>query len=97
MINKVTNLIQFAMKAGKVAKGDSLLASIQKKKAKLVIVSATCGKNTSKKIHDKCTFYDVPYIVVEESILEGVSYSKISSIAILDDGFAKAIREKLKG
>ena len=29
-MNKVTNLIQLAYRAGKVAKGDSLLVSIQK-------------------------------------------------------------------
>ena len=33
-MNKVTNLIQLAYRAGKVAKGDSLLVSIQKSQAK---------------------------------------------------------------
>ncbi len=44
-MNKVTNLIQLAYRAGKVAKGDSLLVSIQKSQAKLVLVSSLCGQN----------------------------------------------------
>ena len=50
-----------------------------------------------KKIQDKCTFYNVPYIVVEPSVLDDVSYKKMSAIAIVDSGFAKAIIEKMKG
>ena len=59
-MNKITNLIQLAYRAGKVAKGDSLLVSIQKSQAKVVIVSSLCGQNRMKKIRDKCTFYNVP-------------------------------------
>ena len=96
-MNKITNLIQLAYRAGKVAKGDSLLVSIQKSQAKLVIVSSLCGKNRMKKIQDKCTYYHVPYIVVEPSVLDEVSYKKMSAIAIVDSGFAKAIIDKMKG
>ena len=94
-MNKVTNLIQLAYRAGKVAKGDSLLVSIQKSQAKLV--SSLCGQNRMKKIQDKCTYYNVPYRVVEPSVLDDVSYKKMSAIAIVDNGFAKAIIEKMKG
>ena len=73
-MNKVTNLIQLAYRAGKVAKGDSLLVSIQKSQAKLVLVSSLCGQNRMKKIQDKCTYYNVPYIVVEPSVLDDVYY-----------------------
>lgn len=96
-MNKVTNLIQLAYRAGKVAKGDSLLVSIQKSQAKFVLVSSLCGQNRMKKIQDKCTYYNVPYIVVEPSVLDDVSYKKMSAIAIVDNGFAKAIIEKMKG
>ncbi len=44
-----------------------------------------------KKIQDKCTYYNVPYRVVEPSVLDDVSYKKMSAIAIVDSGFAKAI------
>ncbi len=97
MVSKVTNLIQLCMKAGKVSKGDQLLGSIQKQQAKLIVVSNSCGKNTLKKVQDKCRYYHIPYVLVESDILQNVSYSKLSAIAILDDGFAKAILNKLKG
>ena len=96
-MNKITNLIQLAFRAGKVMKGDSLLPSIQKSQAKLVIVSSDCGQNRKKKIQDKCTFYNVPFEIVEPPILDDVSYKKMTAIAIIDNGFAKAIIEKMKG
>ena len=63
----------------------------------VVLVSSLCGQNRMKKIQDKCTYYNVPYIVVEPSVLDDVSYKKMSAIAIVDSGFAKAIIEKMKG
>ena len=36
-MNKVTNLVQLAYRAGKVAKGDSLLVSIQKSQQNLYL------------------------------------------------------------
>ena len=69
----------------------------QERFPKLVLVSSLCGQNRMKKIQDKCTYYNVPYRVVEPSILDDVSYKKMSAIAIVDSGFAKAIIEKMKG
>lgn len=97
MVNRVTNLIQLALRAGKIAKGDGLIPSIQAKKAKCVIVASSCGENRKKKLHDKCSYYSVPLFVVEDAILDDVSSKKMSAIAIVDNGFAKAIIQYMKG
>ena len=60
-MNKVTNLIQLAYRAGKVAKGDSLLVSIQKSQAKLVLVSSLCGQNRMMRLMDKSQYFILHY------------------------------------
>lgn len=97
MKNKIVSLIQFAFKANKVAVGDSLIPSIQKKEAKLVLVSTLCGNNRKKKLKDKCTFYDICLKEVEPELFERVTFRSINSLAICDDGFAKAILKEMKG
>lgn len=96
-MSKVGTLIQFALKARKTALGDSLIPSIQTKKAKLVLISEICGQNRKKKLIDKCTFYQVPYLETDGQLLNGVSHRTIHSIAICDDGFAQAIMKEMKG
>ena len=94
-MNKVTNLIQLAYRAGKVAKGDSLLVSIQKSQAKLVLVSSLCGQNRMKKIQDKCRFYGVDWIVegTAEELSAVLGQPKRIACAVLDEGLARSIQD----
>lgn len=77
--------------------GDSLIGSIQSHKASLVLIAKSCGKNRKKKLHDKCSFYKVDCYEVEDELLSQISYRNISSLAICDEGFAKAIVKEMKG
>ena len=90
-MNKWIQLVQMAMRAGKVKLGDNLIPSIQQKKAHLVLYSDICGKNRKKKIKDKCTTYTIPYVEVDEKEWQQISIRKISALAICDFGFARAI------
>ena len=91
MKNKAVSLIQFAFKARKVVLGDALIPSIQKTTAKLVLISTKCGQNR------KCTFYNVPWLEVEPELFDQISHRSFNSLAICEDGFAKAIMEEMKG
>ena len=97
MKNKAVSLIQFAFKARKVVLGDALTPSIQKTTAKLVLISTKCGQNRKKKLKDKCTFYNVPWLEVEPELFDQISHRSFNSLAICEDGFAKAIMEEMKG
>lgn len=97
MKDKKISLIQFAFKANKVAVGDALIPSIQKNKAKLVLIAENCGQNRKKKINDKCSYYNVCCKEVASELLEQVSFRSYNSLAICDDGFAKAILKEMKG
>ncbi len=87
------------MRARSVALGDRVLISIQNKKAAFVIIAADCGQNQRKKLCDKCTFYEIPYVIVESSTMieEAIGQYNRKSVAILDKGFAKSIQSCMKG
>jgi ribosomal protein L7Ae-like RNA K-turn-binding protein len=92
---KVVSLCQLAFRAGKVSYGSRLIPSIQTRQAKLVCLSPFCGKNRTKKLHDKCAFYHIPCLTLAD--WDAISKKSIQSFAILDEGFAQAILEEMKG
>ena len=95
-MDKIIQLVGMAMRAGKVEIGDRLIPSIQQKKASIVLYSSSCGNNRKKKIKDKCTTYEIPYVEINEADFNQISTRSISSLAIADSGFAKAILKEYK-
>ena len=96
MNNKVLGLLGIAARARKVATGDSVMAAIRQNKAKLVLLCTDCGSNAQKKIQDKCTYYNVPYIVVEgtaEELSAALGQPRRIACAVLDEGLARSIQD----
>jgi len=87
------NLLGLAFRAGKCSVGeDVILKDIRSRRAKLVILASDTGKQTKKKLTDKCTFYQVPYIIADEdrdTISHAIGKSHRVAIAVLDAGFGK--------
>ena len=55
------SLLGLANRARKIISGEEFVVKeIRSGKAKLVLLSADASANTTKKITDKCTFYQVP-------------------------------------
>lgn len=97
-MSNVAGILGLALRARKAAFGEQVLKSIQGQQAKLVVISDTCGNNTRKKLVDKCSFYHIPYIFIEDDIISQISGRwNRKSIAILDQGFADSIQGCLKG
>lgn len=94
---KIVNFAQIAFKMGKVAAGDQLIKSIQKKNAKIVIYSKSIGANRKKKITDKCSSYSVPCLELDDEDFNKISSRAINSFAVLDKGLADAMLKELKG
>ncbi len=97
-MSNLNGLLGLAVRARKIASGDSVLKSIQNKNAKLVLICEDTGNNTKKKIVDKCTYYKVPYEFIDSVVLNQAigEYNK-KAVAILDEGFAKKLQTCLKG
>lgn len=96
--NKVYSMIGLAMKAGKLTSGEfSVEHAVKAGKAALVIVSETASENTKKKFQNMCTYYEVPLYFFGEKETLGHAMGKEfrASLAVLDEGFAKAIEKSL--
>ena len=92
---KVLNLIGLATKAGKTASGEfSTEKAVKAGKASLVIVSEEASDNTKKMF----SYYKVPLLVFGEKEELGRAMGKEmrASLAVLDEGFAKAVGKQMK-
>ena len=94
---EVTSLLGLCQRARKVASGEMVIEAIRNKEASLVLYASDASDNTKKRIQDKARFYGVEAIEVENSDLLSSAIGKKGrvSVAILDSGFAKKIKENL--
>lgn len=92
-------LLGLAKKAGKVKSGSfATERSIQVGEACLVIIAEDASDNTRKKFVDKCTYYDIPYIVFgnSEELGHMIGNEARKVLSIEDEGFANSILKKLQ-
>lgn len=96
--SKVLSLIGLATKAGKTASGEFCTErEVKAGNAALVIVADDASDNTKKKFRNMCDFYHVPICFYKDKDTLGHAMGKQfrASLAILDQGFAKGIRESM--
>lgn len=92
---KVLQLLGLVMRAGKLVTGeDATIRSIQNGQAKIVLIAKNTGENTTKRVTDKCSFYQVPLIqdFTQEEISHALGKSRVVC-AVTEAGFAKKINE----
>ena len=95
-LKRVLGMLGLAMKAGKVVIGtEQVIAFIQKRRIKLVLLSGGSSDGTKKKIHSKCEYYKVPLselpIQTEElGSLLGKTYTP-AVVGITDENFSSTI------
>lgn len=97
-LEKVSQLLGLARRAGKLSIGASdSLPAISGKRAYLVFLASDAGDNTSKKVRDKCAFYNVPvYHGFNRTQLgRGCGYGQAVVITVNNHGFAAKIQEYL--
>ncbi len=97
-IKKALSMLSIAAKAGKVVSGGFMSEkSIQEGNACLVLIASDASRNTKKKFTDKCTYYDVPYIIVSDSDTLGkaIGRQNRTTVTIIDSGLAKQVERGL--
>ena len=95
---KVYSLLGLCQKAGKLASGEfAVLNAIKGGSASYVLVSEDASDNTKKKFRDKCEYYGVPmsFFGDMESLGRAIGKEVRTSIAIMDNGFAKTLQKNL--
>jgi ribosomal protein L7Ae-like RNA K-turn-binding protein len=92
------SLLGLANRARKVISGEELvIKEVRNGKAKIVILSQDASDNTRKKISDKCRYYNVPLVSVDDRYSLGQAIGKEARVvvALADNGFAKKLSELL--
>lgn len=98
MENKYLNMIGLAYRARKVKTGEDLIIKeIQANRVKLLLLANDASERTKKQLLNKCIFYEVPYIEVDDRQALGQAIGKQErvAIAITDQGFAKKLQSLL--
>lgn len=97
MNKEASQLLGLALRARKLALGEGVLTAVRGKQAYLVLYTSDASENTKKQITDKCKFYGVEALEVEDSLIlsQAIGKTDRKSVAILDAGFARKIKEKL--
>ena len=95
---QLIQLLGLAARARKIISGEELVVrEIRNGNAKLVLLATDAAPNSSKKIKDKCTFYNVEYHVYGDRYDLGHATGKEArvAIAVVDNGFAKKMSSLL--
>lgn len=93
------NLLGLAMRARKIVSGEDLtVQAIRSNQAEVVFLAKDAGKNTQKKIKNKCIFYNIPVFdcFTAEEITQAIGKPRMV-LGILDKGFASRIEELISG
>src|SRR5690625_3272523 len=99
MKNNYLNMIGLAFRAGKCSIGEEVIVrDIQQKRTKLLLLANDIGRQTRKKLTDKCKTYNIPYVIVDDrqTLAKAIGKSQIVAIAILNNGFAQKIQSILR-
>ncbi|MFF5993356.1 MULTISPECIES: YlxQ family RNA-binding protein [unclassified Lysinibacillus] len=94
----ILQLLGLAARARKVISGEELvIKEIRSGNAKIVLLASDASANTSKKLTDKCTYYNVELHVFGDRYDLGHATGKEArvALAITDSGFAKKMSSLL--
>lgn len=97
-IDRALSMLSIAAKAGKIVSGGFMTErAIQDGSADLVIIAGDASENTRKKFTDKCTYYNISYRILRDSITLGRMIGKQSrtTVAVTDSGLASQIISRL--
>lgn len=97
--NKIYSLLGLAMKGRNVVSGEfSTENAVRNGSAMLVIVAEDASDNTKKRFRDKCSFYQVPIYTygTKEELGHAIGKEQRSSIAVMDEGLARAVTGHLE-
>ena len=98
--NKIYGLLGLARRAGKISFGtESSIETIEKKKAKLVIVAEDCSDRTKKNFKELCESFKVELRIIGTIELLSQSIGQVNKavLVVKDENFAKEILKRIDG
>ena len=98
--NKIYGLLGLARRAGKISFGtESSKETIEKNKAKLVIIAEDCSDRTKKNFKDLCEKLNVEIRIqgTIEKLSRSIGQLNKAVLVIKDENFAKEILKRIDG
>ena len=98
MKNKILSMIGLSAKSGSLVSGEfAVERAIKSGGTYLVIIASDASDNTKKKFRDMCNYRNVPILEYgkKEELGKVLGKEFRASIAILNENFAKGIRDKI--
>jgi len=98
MDHNIYSFMGLAVKAGRLLSGEEACErAIKSNNVNLIVVAKDASLNTKKKFTDKCKFRNVEirFFGTKELIGRHIGKDIRSVIAILDEGFARKLAEKI--
>ena len=98
--NKIYGLLGLARRAGKISFGtESSKYTIERKKAKLVIVAEDSSDRTKKNFKDLCEKFNVQIRIVGtiEDLSKSIGQINKAVLVIKDENFAKELIKRIDG
>ena len=95
--NKIYGYLGLAARGRKVVSGEFMTEkAVKEGSARLVILAEDASDNTKKMFGNMCEFYQVPLYTMSNKELLGHAIGKQirASLAVTDDGLAKAIKKQ---
>lgn len=96
--NKIASLVGLAQKAGKITSGEvAVEQAIRSQKAKLLLLATDASGNSQKSYCNLTSYYRVPLYQILSKQEMGESIGKVQrvAIAIMDEGFSRALEKLL--
>ncbi|MCF7923903.1 MAG: YlxQ-related RNA-binding protein [Candidatus Izimaplasma sp.] len=98
MKTKILSILGLCKRANRLVSGEGFaLEKIKSNKAKLVFLASDAGVNTTKRIKDKSSFYNVFVIdsFSTDELSKAIGKNNRKVIVVTDSGFAKKIMNLL--
>ena len=97
---KIYGLVGLARRAGKLSFGtESCQETIQKGKAKLVLIASDSSPRTKKNFEQLCQTYQVPIRMIGtiEELSKSIGQTNKAMVVIKDENFAKELLKRIDG
>jgi len=99
-IDRLCKMLGLAKRAGKLQCGTDLCCdAVRHKKAKMVLLCENAAENTKKRVRNCCTYYHTDCHTVKldvDTLSHAVGAAmSLATVAVTDDGFARAIAAML--
>ncbi len=96
--NKAMAYLGLAARARKVESGEFCTErAVKGGRARLVLLAGDASANTRKRFQDMCAYYHTEWLELgdKESLGHAIGQGERASLAVTDEGLAKAIKEQL--